>query len=290
MNSPAAISLSSKLSKKEQEALVSLLADDDASVFQAVRGKILTCGPEAAEWLRPYMLSRDPVLRRHVVDIVEHFDRQLADNQFLSFCLKHGEEFDIEAGAWRLARTAYPAINSEAYQALLDSYAADLREKIDLTAGGTHILTTINKFLFKTLGFSGNEANYYEPDNSYLNRVLDRRTGNPINLTLVYMLIARRLQLPMAGIGMPGHFICRYQSSSDEIYIDAFNRGQLLTKADCIQFLQRGNHSLSDDFLSPVSARRLFMRICSNLHQIYTELGRAEEVTRFQRYLIALAR
>ena len=71
---------------------------------------------------------------------------------------------------------------------------------------------------------------------------------------------------------------------------DPFNGGQLLTKADCIKYLQRGNYSLSDDFLTPVSARRIFMRICSNLHQIYTELGQAEEIARLQHYLVALAR
>ncbi|MGN6642407.1 MAG: transglutaminase family protein, partial [Verrucomicrobiota bacterium] len=103
-------------------------------------------------------------------------------------------------------------------------------------------------------------------------------------------LVARRLGMPVIGIGMPGHFICRFQTSSDEIYIDPFNAGQLLSKADCIQYLHRGNYNLSDDFLAPATARRIFLRICSNLHQIYTEAEKADEVTRFQRYLIALAR
>src|SRR5438876_1144393 len=80
------------------------------------------------------------------------------------------------------------------------------------------VLGVINQHLFTELGFHGNEQNYYEPDNSYLNRVLDRRTGNPISLCLIYLLIARRLRLPIAGIGMPGHFLVRYQSSTAEIY------------------------------------------------------------------------
>jgi regulator of sirC expression with transglutaminase-like and TPR domain len=290
MNALAIISTPTKLSKSEWDALVNLLADEDPGVYQAVRRKIVSCGPESVEWLRPHLLSNDPLLRRHARDIVEHFDRQQADNQFLSFCLKTGEDFDLEKGAWLLAKTAYPFINIEAYQALLESYVVDLREKIDFASGPEHVLETVNEFLFTELKFSGNETNYYDPENSYLNRVLDRRTGNPINLSLLYLLLARRLRLPVIGIGLPGHFICRYQSSSDEIYIDPFNHGQLLSKADCVQFLQRGNYSLTEDFLSPVTARRMFMRICSNLHQIYTETGQSEEVTRFQRYLVALAR
>jgi regulator of sirC expression with transglutaminase-like and TPR domain len=290
MNALAPISVPAKLSKSEWDALVNLLADEDPGVYEAIRRKIISCGPESVDWLRRYLLSNDPILRRHARDIIGYFDRQAADNQFLSFCLKTGEDFDLEQGAWLLAKTAYPSINVQAYDALLESYAADLREKVDFASGPEHVLETINEFLFTELKFTGNEANYYDPENSYLNRVLDRRTGNPINLSLLYMLLARRLRLPVIGIGLPGHFICRYQSSSDEVYIDPFNRGQLLSKADCVQFLQRGNYSLTEDFLSPVSARRMFMRICSNLHQIYTENGQTEEVTKFQRYLVALAR
>ena len=288
MSSPATTSAAAPLTPTEQAALVKLLADDDPAVFLAVRQKIISCGD--TNWLLPHTLSNDPVLRAHVRDILGHFERQQADTRFLSFCLKFGEEFDLETGAWLLARTTYPGINVEAYQALLDEYANAAREKIALEFSAEEKLTVLNAYLFKELGFTGNSENYYEAENSYLNCVLDRRLGNPINLSLFYLLIARRLGLPIIGIGMPGHFICRYQSSSDEIYIDPFNGGQLLSKADCIQYLQRGNYSLNDDFLAPASARRMFLRICSNLHQIYTELGRSAEVTRFQRYLIALAR
>jgi regulator of sirC expression with transglutaminase-like and TPR domain len=268
---------------------VRLLSDEDPVVYQAVREKILSCGAESVEWLQPYSLSNDPALRRHSLDIISHFAAREADTQFHSFCLQHGEDFDLETGAWMLARTTYPNINVEGYQALLDEYAQEARAKLILEFSAEEKLTALNSYLFNELGYSGNVANYYAPENSYLNCVLDRRTGNPINLALLYLLIARRLKLPVIGIGMPGHFICRYQSSSDELYIDPFNGGQLLSKADCIQYLQRGNHSLTNDFLSPTSARRMFLRICSNLHQIYTELGKADETNRFQHYLVALA-
>jgi len=290
MSSPAAMLSTEKLSAGEWAALLNLLADDDPAVYRIIRKKIVSYGPEVTGWLRPHTISSDPILRRHALDIIGHFGRQRGDDEFLAFCLKHGEEFDLEKGAWLLAQTAYPTINVEAYQALLDDYAGELRKRIDSGSSAKQTLAVLNRYLFKELGFGGNEANYYDPENSYLNRVLDRRTGNAINLSLLCLLLARRLRLPVVGIGMPGHFICRYQSSSEEIYIDAFNRGQLLTKADCVQYLQRGKYSLTEDFLSPVSARRTFMRICSNLHQIYSSLGQAQEVTRLKRYLVALAR
>jgi regulator of sirC expression with transglutaminase-like and TPR domain len=279
-----------ELSESQKAALLTLLADDDPSVYRKIRLKIISFGPVVAEWLRPHALSREPSLRRRAQEIILTFERQAADNDFLGFCIKHGEAFDLEQGAWKLAQTQHPDINVAGYQALLDSYADDLREQLQECEKPEDSLGVLNNYLFEELGFVGNEEQYYDPDNSYLNRVLDRRTGNPINLCLVYLLLARRLSLPVTGIGLPGHFICRYQSSSVEIYIDVFNHGKLLTKADCVQYLLQGNYSVREDYLAPVTPRRLLLRICGNLHQIYLHLEQPEAATRLQRYLVALAR
>jgi regulator of sirC expression with transglutaminase-like and TPR domain len=291
MSQAGTITLPEELSESRRAALLTLLADDDPAVYRSIRQKIISLGPNATEWLRPHALSRDPTLRRRTQEILLSFDRQTADNHFLGFCLKHGEELDLEQGAWLLAQTQYPDINVAGYRALLDSYAGDLQDLVNISPDEPEqALNAINDYLFGELGFTGNEEDYNDPENSYLNRVLDRRTGNPINLSLVYLMLARRLRLPVAGIGLPGHFVCRYQSSAAEIYIDAFNRGKLLTKADCVRYLLQGNYSVRDDYLAPVSPRRILLRICSNLHQIYLHLNKPEDATRFQRYLVALAR
>jgi len=290
MEPATAIATTRELREAEKTALIKLLADEELSVYAAVRERILSFGPSARTWLRPHGLDSDPLVRRRTQEIVRHFDRQAADNRFLAFCLQHGEAFDLEEGAWLLAQTQYPDINVEAYQALLDSFVAELRQRMSLYKRANQILTKINEYLFVELGFAGNEQNYYDPDNSFLNRVLDRRTGNPISLCLLYMLLARRLRLPMAGIGLPGHFICRYQSTSDEIFVDAFNHGRLLTKADCIHYLVRGNYDVDDEYLSPVTSRRLFHRLCTNLHQIFLQLEMPDDAKRFQHYLVALAK
>lgn len=290
MNPVGSISLPQGLSQSQRIALVSLLGDEDPLVYRTVREKILSCGPPAAEWLRPHTTSNDPALRRRAQQIVLHFDRQAADDLFLAFCLRHGEDFDLEQSAWMLAQTQYPLINVEAYQAVLDGYANELRDRLLPAAEAHQILGGVNHFLFDELGFTGNEENYYDPQNSYLNCVMDQRTGNPINLCLLYILLARRLRLPVAGIGLPGHFICRYQSTAAELYFDPFNRGKLLSKADCVQYLVNANCSLREDYLTPVSARRFLLRVCNNLHQVYQRLEMAAEAMRLQRYLVALAR
>ncbi|MFN7138545.1 MAG: SirB1 family protein [Limisphaerales bacterium] len=290
MNFTSEITSAPPLSDSQRNALITLLADDDPSVYETIRAKLLSYGPEIVVWLKPHLLSGDPLLRRRAQALVDHFARQTADTNFLAFVLRQGEEFDLEHSIWLLAKTEYPGVNEQAYGALLDSYSNELRGRIDLNGDAEQIIAHMNEYLFSELGFRGNEEDYYDPENSYLNRVIDRKLGNPISLSMVYIMVARRLQLPVTGIGLPGHFICRFQSSKEEIYIDPFNRGKLLTKVDCVKYLLQTNHTLEEGHLLPVSARRVLLRICANLHQIYTTLEQSERMSRFQRYLVALAK
>jgi len=279
-----------ELSDGQRSALISLLVDDDPGVYQVVRQKILSYGHAAARWLRPYLLSSDPVMRRRALEIVNYIARQNSDERFLSFCLSNGEELDLETATGLLAQTQYPDTNTVAYQALYDAWAGELRERIDFAAEPDQILGTINNYLFNELGFHGNEHYNQSPENCYINRVIDHRSGNPISLCCLYLFLARRLRLPIAGIGLPGHFICRYQSSTREMYIDVFNEGQFWTKADCVKHLIKTSHSLQEGYLSPVSGRRMLLRMCANIHQTCSQLDMTEEAGRMQRYLVALAK
>jgi regulator of sirC expression with transglutaminase-like and TPR domain len=119
---------------------------------------------------------------------------------------------------------------------------------------------------------------------------MDRRLGNPISLCTIYLAVARRLRLPVTGIGLPGHFLCRCQTAQREIYVDAFNRGRLLAQADCAQFLRKQGVEFHEAHLAPVMPRRMLLRMCHNLHQIYASHGLAEDTARLQRYIVALAK
>jgi regulator of sirC expression with transglutaminase-like and TPR domain len=276
--------------EKHRKALISLLADEDVKVYRTVRETILSYGPASSVWMREHTLSNDPVLRRRAGEIIDHFARQDADTQFLAFCLNQGEDFDLERGVLLLCRTQYPRINLEAYSALLDNHAGELRQRLDLNGLPEYIIRVINDYLFRELKFTGDEQNFYDPENSYFNCVLDRRIGNPITLSLLYLLLARRLRLPMAGIGLPGHFLCRYQSSRTEMYIDPFKGGRVLVKADCVKMVMQLQHRFDDSFLAPFSARRILQRICAGLHQIYSQQRSTQQAERLQRYLVALAK
>jgi regulator of sirC expression with transglutaminase-like and TPR domain len=279
-----------KLEEKHKKALISLLADDDARVYQTVRETILSYGPASSHWLREHTLSNDPVLRRRASEIVNHFARQDADTRFLAFCLNQGEDSDLEQGLLLLARTQYPSINPEAYGALLDDFAGELRERLDFSAPAEQMLRVINDYLFRELRFSGDEQNFSDPQSVYFNVVLDRRVGNPINLSLLYLLLARRLRLPIVGVGLPGDFLCRYQSSRAEIYVDVFHGGRLMTKGDCVKQVLQMRPRFEESSLAPVSARRILLRLCAQLHQIYHQQKAPAQTERLQRYLVALAK
>jgi len=290
MNSLAATKTAERLSESQRAALISLLGDEDHSIYQTVRAKLISFGDQVIEWLRPHALSNEPLLRRRAQEIIHLFGCQAADERFLNFCASRGEDLPLEDGVWMLAQTQYPEINQAAYEALLDAFAAVLRARVDFSGGVEEIIGAINHYLFEDLSFSPNESDYYDPENSYLNCVIDNRKGNPISLCTIFLLLGRRLKLPMTGIGLPGHFLCRYQTSTAEIYIDAFNRGKLLTKADCIKYLLHTHHGLEEGYLAPVTPRRMLLRMCANLHQIYLHNGQTEAASRFQRYLVALAK
>jgi regulator of sirC expression with transglutaminase-like and TPR domain len=278
------------LSETQREALISLLTDDDPAIHQMVRSRLLSYGQAARDWLRPHTLSDNPVLRRRAREIIGHQNREAADGQFLDFCRRHGEDFDLEEATGLLAHTRYPDLNLDAYTALYDLWAEQLRERLVPGQSARETLAILNRFLFEELGFTGYEQYNDDVDCCYLNRVVDRRRGNPIGLCAIYLFVTRRLQLPVTGIGLPGHFICRYQSSTEEIYLDCFRKGAFLTKRDCYSFLLRSHFDLSDRLLSPVSTRLMLLRMCNNLHQTYAQLEMREESQRVRRYVMALTR
>jgi regulator of sirC expression with transglutaminase-like and TPR domain len=271
-------------------ALINLLGDDSEEIVRTIREKILSYGPACRPRLEAESLHNDPLIRRRVRGLLKHLHREEADERFTIFCKHHGEEFDLEQGIWLIAQTRDPEINVEAYRALLDEWAGRLREALRPYRNGESQLAVMNEFLFGELGFRGNEQNYNDPANSYFNRVIDRRTGNPLSLCLLFMLLGRRLEMPIAGIGFPGHFLCRYQSSQEEYYIDAFNQGKLLSKAQCMQYLSHNGLKVREGYLAPISARRVLLRMCANLHQVYLQNSEDEEAARVQRYLLVLAR
>lgn len=278
------------LPERQRAALISLLADEDATTYSAVRARLLSYGAAAEDWLRPMTISSDPVIRRRAKQILEHHARQRADEAFMKYCEASDEHLDLESGAFLLAQTRYPFIKLDAYVALLDMWGAEIADLVARVNTDEARLGTFNRFVFADLKFDGSLLYGQDPDCCYLNRIIDKRMGNPIGLSVVYLFLARRARLPVTGIGMPGHFICRYQSPRVEMYIDCFRRGSFISRADCLRQLRESKVSTPEVFLNPATPRQILLRMCRNVVMTYGHLELGEEAAKAQRYAEALTR
>jgi regulator of sirC expression with transglutaminase-like and TPR domain len=180
---------------------------------------------------------------------------------------------DLASAALAIARTEYPLLDAHYYVARLRSLADRVRGRMRSNPTAREVIALVNRVLFDEEGFRGNHENYYDPRNSFLNDVLDRKLGIPITLSVIYMDVAQRVGFPIAGTGMPGHFLLKhYDVMSGELLIDPFNRGRIVCGADCQQQLNQiysGKLDLQPEFLQAVSHRDILIRIVNNLRQIY---------------------
>jgi len=183
---------------------------------------------------------------------------------------------ELDRAALELASLEHPGLKPEPYLELLDSHAAELAVRLRGGAGGRLFLQTLNEYLFSELGFAGNTANYYDPANSCLNDVLTARLGIPITLSLVHMEIARRLGKSVRGIGLPGHFVVRYDDGLFSAYVDPFHAGRLLTAEQCFELSSQsaGRAAARDpQLLAPVTKRQILVRMLFNLRGVYRMRG-----------------
>lgn len=186
---------------------------------------------------------------------------------------------ELDAAALELAGIEYPDLNPGASIAELDRIAFTIAEKATDLSDGECFVETANRYLFQEMGFHGNTADYYRADNSCLNRVLETRTGIPLTLSLVYMEVGRRLAKPVVGIGLPGHFVVRYEDERYCAFIDPYHGGRLLDESGCAQLAQ--TEVLTPDLLAPVDRRYVVMRMVNNLRQVYfsrREVGKAVQL------------
>jgi regulator of sirC expression with transglutaminase-like and TPR domain len=166
----------------------------------------------------------------------------------------------------------YPSLDISAYLRKLDTLAmrAEVLAGEDNSVGS--LLECLHEVLFVQEALRGNAEDYYDPRNSFLNEVLDRRQGIPISLSVIYIEVARRVNLPVEGVGFPGHFLVRCMNADREILVDPFNNGRVLSISDCQELLDRiygGAVPVQPAYLSPMGKRAVITRMLYNLKGIY---------------------
>ncbi|MCP9452516.1 MAG: transglutaminase-like domain-containing protein [Nitrospira sp.] len=268
-------------------ALIRLLADEDDRIVQTISGKLISIGPPAVPLLQEAELEQ-PAMADRIAAILEEIHWNRIERELVDLAALSDHEMSLETGAFLIARYAYPSLDVAHYRNQLDLMAQEVRARIGCRSSGEETVNALNRYIFTEQGFRGNTKNYYEPDNSYLNRVMDRRIGIPISLSVVYLLIGQRLGLPLLGIGMPGHFLVKYESKRYSVFIDCFNGGALLTEKNCARFLTEAGYGFDEQYLKPSSVRAILARMVKNLCSIYAKMDepvKTERLTRFMELL-----
>jgi regulator of sirC expression with transglutaminase-like and TPR domain len=187
------------------------------------------------------------------------------------------ENINLAEAALLIAAEEYPGLDVDAYLSRIDGMAATLRQRIRADISAAEKIILLNRFLFDELGFRGNSGNYYDPRNSYLNDVLDRKLGIPLTLAMVYLEVGRRIGLPLQGVSFPGHFLVKCALREGAIVLDPYARGISLSFDDLKQRVRKLDNSLEPSrsvvagMLASASNRDMLVRLLRNLKAIYTD-------------------
>jgi regulator of sirC expression with transglutaminase-like and TPR domain len=196
------------------------------------------------------------------------------------------EDIPLLWAALQIARDEYPEIDPGAYLARAQEYGETLRERIGDAAESLDALRALHGFLFEEQGYTGNDQDYYDPRNSYLNDVIERRTGNPIALAILEIDLAQRLGLQLQGVSFPGHFLIRLPVDNGLLVLDPFNRGRSLDAGELrVRAKPHVPGKQVDDeqlgrMLEPASTRTILTRMLRNLRQSYIERDEFERALR----------
>lgn len=180
----------------------------------------------------------------------------------------------LDEAALAIAEEEYPRLDLEEYLVRLDGLGERVRTYAPAPLRSASVLNALRRVLHEEEGLRGNEQDYYDPRNSFLNEVLDRKLGIPISLSVVWIEVARRAGLPLQGVGFPGHFLAKYASPSGaEVYVDAFNGGEMLSAEECVaRYRARtGGRDLDRRYLAGVAPRQILARMLQNLKRVYVE-------------------
>jgi regulator of sirC expression with transglutaminase-like and TPR domain len=196
---------------------------------------------------------------------------------------------DLARACLMIAQDAYPGLDVERYLGEIERMAIRLRGRIPQTGGAEERVVALNQFLYEDLGYWGNTDDYYDPRNSYLNDVIERKTGIPITLSILYMELGRRIGLPLEGVSFPGHFLVRLKLRGGMLVLDPFTGGAPQSEDELRSRVKRvipdgvaddlpASELPLDQFLEPATNRQILSRLLRNLKAIYRETDQPERL------------
>ena len=271
-------------------ALIHLLGDDDTWVKNQARATLRQAGEPTVRFLEHYSRASDEqAIRVESSLIMEDIHVDAIERDWVALQAED-EGRALEEGAFLLERMIRPdhAPRFAEARRTLDELAAGARAAVPADGSITRRVTSLRKVLHEVHGFHGNVEDYYDPENSFLTSVLERRVGIPITLALVWLAVGRRLGIPLAGIGMPMHFLVGYRAGTRTRYLDPFFGGREVSRGECLLFLERAGFQPGELFLHPAPVVAILDRMARNLIVIYQNGARERELRLARRFVTVL--
>ena len=274
-------------SKKEIESLIYLLDDPDPEVQTGVQKRFKEIGEHAVPLLDQY---RSETVRNSEKESISEIIYQITFNNVLdefSDILEQGvsNRRQLEYALLTLSKFGNPTLRIQEYQKKLDKLSSQIGSEIAYTPSVTEKMQILLQYVFRELRFRGDSSDYHHPDNAYLDRVIDRRKGLPIMLSTVVMFLGRRLNLPFYGVNMPIHFMLMYKTHNQDILIDPFDGGTIVTYNQCCYFLKKNGIEPRPEHLEKADESDILVRCIRNLKHSYTKNRHDQRVDGLQKIL-----
>ena len=261
-----------QMTDKELNALVSLLDDGDQEIKEHVRGKIISLGNEIIPFLESkWEGSFNPELQKEIEEIVHDMQLNLLMERLTNW--KNSEEKELLEGLWIINTYLYPELEFEQLNALMQQIYFDVWTNFKNELSVYDKIKLINNVMFNDLKFSANTKNFHSPSNSMIKTVLETKKGNPISLCSVYLLVAKKLGLPVYGVNLPNLFVLTYQSGKFKFYINAFNKGLIFTKQDINNYLDHLKLDPKPEYYEPCGNIEIIRRVIRNLIYPFEKIG-----------------
>ena len=257
--------------KSEIESLLILLEDPDPFIQQSVKTRLNELGENAVPLLDEYRLETNkPEEKKLVGDLIHKLTFGTLRADFYEI-LERGvtSRKELEQAVLTLARFGNPTLRIKEYQDKLDHFAEMVEPTIRYRLDERRKMRQLIKFVFEDLNFSGDTEDYHNPANCFLDQVINRRRGLPITLSMVVMFLARRLDMPFFGVNMPIHFMLHYEGEKEEVLIDPYDNGAIVTYDQCYFFLKKNNIEPKPDHFKIATDVEVLVRCIRNLIHSY---------------------
>ena len=259
------------------KALISLLDDEDQEITQHVENKIRSLGGTLIPYLESeWEQSFNPILQKRIEDLIH--DLQFSSLRERLIAWKEGGAMDLLEGMWLVATYQYPDLAIEKLRRDLEQIYYEVWLEFRNHLHPTDQIKILNNVFFNKLKFGANTKNFHSASSSMLNIVLESRKGNPISLCVIYLLVARRLNVPVYGVNLPKLFVLTYKTEHVQFYINVFNRGLIFTRNDIDNYIAQLNLAPISMFYQPCTHLDIVKRVLRNLMIAFEKTGDDDRV------------